>query len=137
LYTAVVLISVAGGCHWADVLIFPQRRRIEYVDSMFARTQEGTEAVDRVHAFLKTQHALLGKKEPFGEWELVYTSRVAYQQRNGHDCGMFAGLNADLFGAQSSDADPSGHWLTQEHVSICRPRFLLAIEDNTPLVQSR
>lgn len=80
-----IFFPVNTGGHWSLLIISPQTKEIEYLDSM---NHNGTAVTKLAREWLEME---LGSKYDMGEWKVV-TGKSGWQT-NGSDCGVFACLN--------------------------------------------
>ncbi|KAF1927854.1 cysteine proteinase [Didymella exigua CBS 183.55] len=83
----VVLFPICDGSHWRLLAVNPQKRTIEYLDSL---GWDGSEYIRKLRDYLQHELKDAYKEE---EWTVVELQRSA-RQLNGSDCGVFVLLNA-------------------------------------------
>ncbi|RII16825.1 hypothetical protein CUC08_Gglean003270 [Alternaria sp. MG1] len=82
-----ILYPICDKGHWRLLVVYPQERSIEYLDSMGL---DGQKYIDHLVAYLEKE---LGEHWVPGEWTKE-TSQRSGQQLNGSDCGVFTLMNA-------------------------------------------
>jgi hypothetical protein len=82
-----ILYPICDRGHWRLLAVYPQKRKIEYLDSM---SLSGQKYIDKLDEYLKKE---LGDLYIADEWTKGTTQRSS-QQLNGSDCGVFTLLNA-------------------------------------------
>ena len=111
-----------NGAHWTCAVIFMQKKKIQYFDSM---SGSGTNYVQGLFQYLQDEwKAKKGGEMPdLDQWELVYGHEGddIPQQHNGYDCGVFTCMFADFL---SVDRPLS---FNQTHINQCRDRIALSI----------
>mmetsp|Transcript_5251 Transcript_5251/g.12537 ORF Transcript_5251/g.12537 Transcript_5251/m.12537 type:complete len:541 (+) Transcript_5251:105-1727(+) len=109
-----------GQMHWMCGVIHMQKKRIQIYDSMGSG---GSNYLQCLFQYVQDEHKDK-KKCPLpdiDEWELVGTTSDTPRQRNGFDCGVFTCMFADFV---SKDCPLV---FSQEHITQCRERIVLAI----------
>jgi len=97
-----------GNSHWAAVFIWPQIRRLAYVDSIAPGPEDAT--LTRIERWLADEHAdKKGAPLPAG-WQRTQVAHVP-QQDNGCDCGVFmcAAITAAAHGLHNHMATQPRH----------------------------
>lgn len=88
LQAKLILLPICSGSHWTLVVIKPQERIIEYLDSLSG----GHADQSKVRAAILFIRHELGKDFDQDEWEFRFGQSP--QQDNGVDCGAFVIMNA-------------------------------------------
>lgn len=84
---SLVLFPICDGSHWTLLAIFPQERKIEYLDSLYTYGED--RFICWARDWLKVE---LGELYVEDEWDEVV--KRSAKQDNGSDCGAFTSLNA-------------------------------------------
>lgn len=87
LHSRIILLPVCLEHHWRLVVLNPQVRTIDYLDSLH---KPHTRFTDAARALLK---AVLGDRYNANRWE-YNTKKQSATQKNEKDCGVFVYLNA-------------------------------------------
>ncbi|EMD69786.1 hypothetical protein COCSADRAFT_155935 [Bipolaris sorokiniana ND90Pr] len=82
-----ILYPICDRGHWRLLAVYPQKRSIEYLDSM---SLSGQKYIDKLDEYLQKE---LGDLYIAEEWSKG-TAQRSSQQLNGSDCGVFTLLNA-------------------------------------------
>lgn len=82
-----VLIPVNNASHWTIIVVSPQQRTIEYLDSFAGNSKV---FINNTKAWLAAE---LGSAWHEDEWRVLNTQSAA--QLNGFDCGVFTITNAE------------------------------------------
>ncbi|USP75983.1 hypothetical protein yc1106_03257 [Curvularia clavata] len=82
-----ILYPICDRGHWRLLAVYPQKRSIEYLDSM---DLSGEPYLDKLDEYLQKE---LGDLYIADEWTKSTTQRST-QQMNGSDCGVFTLMNA-------------------------------------------
>jgi len=108
-----------GGVHWACAVIFIQKKRIQFYDSLLG---SGMVYMESLMDYLKDEHMdKLKTTMDTSNWKLVDCQPNTPQQENGFDCGVFTCMFADYL---SRDAPLT---FGQHTVTECRERMVLSI----------
>jgi Ulp1 family protease len=82
-----------GNMHWTLAVVYPQKKRIEYFDSMRGKGAFYTDALFR---WIQDEAVTRGLNINMEEWTTYSRSHEIPQQGNGFDCGVFTIIAADF-----------------------------------------
>jgi sentrin-specific protease 1 len=82
-----------GNMHWTLAVVYPQKKRIEYFDSMRGKGEFYTDALLR---WIQDEAVTRGLNINMEEWTTYSRSHEIPQQGNGFDCGVFTIIAADF-----------------------------------------
>jgi sentrin-specific protease 1 len=79
--------------HWTLAVVYPQKKRIEYFDSMSGK---GAFYTDALLCWIQDEAVTRGLNINMKEWTTYSRSHEIPQQGNGFDCGVFTIIAADF-----------------------------------------